>query len=396
LPFVVLLGLVGFCALIPRRRQSTGERRARDWSTAPRFLVVIPAHDEEGNIAETVASCRAVHYDASRFAVVVIADNCTDHTARTSREAGAEIYERVDPDRVSKGYALIDFFRAMADGDRLARYDGVVLVDADTAVDAGMLSAFASALEDGIDWAQGYYTVRNPDASWRTRLLTYAFSLFNGAWLLGLDRLGLGANFRGNGMCLSTRGLARHPWRAHGLVEDQEFGWGLRLAGERIRFVPEARVYGEMVSRGSDAASQRQRWETGRRALRPMFFRPLLGSRALPLSRKALAVLDLFFPPLTILLAALTASASIYPLVWLVPELAPAAWRLLPWHAAMAVAVAAYALSPLFGLGLPVRYLGSLLALPYYAAWRVATTSRARATRWVRTQREAPAGSRRT
>jgi hypothetical protein len=44
-------------------------------------------------------------------------------------------------------------------------------------VDPGILSTFATALAEGKDWIQCYYTVRNPDASWRTRMMTFAFSL---------------------------------------------------------------------------------------------------------------------------------------------------------------------------------------------------------------------------
>ena len=53
----------------------------------------------------------------------------------------------------------------------------------------------------------------------------------------------------------------------------------------------------------------------------------------------------------------------------------------------MAVALACYALSPLLALGLPVRYLASLVALPYYAVWKLIAT-RGKPTAWVRTPRE--------
>jgi cellulose synthase/poly-beta-1,6-N-acetylglucosamine synthase-like glycosyltransferase len=385
-PCFAFLGLVAAAALAPRRRRAA----ARDEvSPPPRFLFVIPAHDEEANVGATVASCKAVDYDPGRFTVLVIADNCNDGTAVAARAAGAVVVERTDPGRRSKGYALDDVLQGLADSGELARYDAAILVDADTEVDPGLPRAFAASLAEGADWAQGYYSVKNPDASWRTRLLTCALGLFNGAWLLGQDRLGLGANFRGNGMCLSTRGLARHPWRAHGLVEDQEFGWSLRLAGERVRFVPGARVYAEMVCRGRDAASQRHRWEAGRRSLRPRFARPLLASRRIGPGRKLLAAADLFFPPLVPLFLALSAALTVHALAPFDPGLLPAARALRPWHAAMLLAAVAYAASPFLTLGLSLRYATSLWAAPYYAVWKFFATFRVRTTAWVRTPREA-------
>ena len=77
-PWFALMTLVTAAALarrMGRRRPAPGE------AGTPRFLVVVPAHDEEGVIAVTVRSCLALDYDPGRFQVVVIADNCTDATA---------------------------------------------------------------------------------------------------------------------------------------------------------------------------------------------------------------------------------------------------------------------------------------------------------------------------
>jgi cellulose synthase/poly-beta-1,6-N-acetylglucosamine synthase-like glycosyltransferase len=383
-PFFAFLAMVTVAALARRRGAPMGSRPER----AYRFLFVIPAHDEVANIAATVASCRAVAYDPAGSAVFVIADNCTDATAEIARAAGAEVFERHDLERKSKGYALEDFFRETTESGALADFDAAVLVDADTVVEPNILTVFAGALAGGADWVQCYYSVRNPDASWRTRLLTYAFSLFNGVWLLGQDGLGLSVGFRGNGMGLSTRGLARVPWTCHGLVEDQEFGWTLRIAGERVRFVPGTRVYAEMVSRGSGSVSQRQRWEEGRRLLRSQFVRPLLTSRAIGPGRKLLYLIDLEFPPLMPLMAGLLAVAAVHPAALLDGRLAPLSRLLLPWHALMALATLAYAASPFLALGLPLRYLKSLSSVPYYAVWKLSATFRSRTAGWVRTRRE--------
>ncbi len=399
LPFFGLMALVTISAFLGGRRRSSrvdpkaATATAADAAGSLRLLVVIPAHNEEANVGATVASCLDSAYDPSRFHVCVIADNCTDDTAFQARQAGAEVFERTNETRRSKGYALEDFFetrrtqsfpefvssegkhspplrRGGRGGSRLARsigrsrrrppsipllkggrnsgnptqthtsekirrsqgqggdanpydFDAVIVIDADTVIDRGLLSSIARALGEGSDWIQCYYTVRNPDASWRTRLLTYAFSLFNGVWLLGQDRLGLGSGFRGNGMAFSARGLARVPWKAYGLVEDQEFSWMLRVAGERVRFLPDARVYGEMVTRGKSAVSQRKRWEEGRSSLRSKFFRPILNSQALSLPHKLLDLLDLFMLPLMPLLAAfLLAATAIFWLPWTTARIA--------------------------------------------------------------------------
>jgi cellulose synthase/poly-beta-1,6-N-acetylglucosamine synthase-like glycosyltransferase len=356
---------------------------------APRFVVVIPAHDEEGVIAETVRSCLAIDYPPGLARVVVIADNCVDGTAEAARAAGAEVVERRTPDRRSKGHALEYLFGRFQGGELGPEPDAYALVDADTVVDPGLLRTFAGALARGCAWSQCYYTVRNPDASWRTRLMTYAFSLFNGVWPTGQGRLGLGVGLKGNGMCFDSRALRRFPWRAYGLVEDLEFSWMLKMAGERVHFLRETRVFGEMVSRGgAAAAAQRSRWEAGRRALRGRFLGPLLRSEQFGIVRKTAYAIELIFPPLVALAASLVLASAIHPAARIAPGLLPAARALAPIHAAMAASLLIYALSPLRVMGLPARHLLALAALPYYAAWKLAAVARRRPDAWVRTARE--------
>jgi hypothetical protein len=301
------------------------------------------------------------------------------------------VIERINPSCRSKGHALEYFF--LESPDAAGAFDAAVLIDADTLVDPAILSVFAAALAEGKDWIQCYYTVRNPDASWRTRMMTYAFSLFNGVWLKGQDRLGLGVGLKGNGMCFSSRGLGRFPWKAHGLAEDLEFSWLLRVAGERIHFLPQTRVRGTMPTRGgSAAAAQRRRWEAGRQALRRPFLGPLLQSPRIGPFTKVMYLIDLVFPPLVTLLLGLLVAASLHLGASFDPRLLATTRWLLPIHAAMAMVLASYALSPFLALDLPVRYLTSLASLPYYAAWKLLVTFGRNPTAWVRTPREPATG----
>ena len=247
--FLLLLGTAAAALLARRKPVPAGE-------PVSRFLVVIPAHDEEVGIAATVASCRAADYPESLFRVIVIADNCTDRTASVARDAGATVVERFDEAKKSKGYAIEYLIARLVESGEFEALDAFVLVDADTTIDAGLLRRFDAGLRSGQDWIQCYYTVANPDQSWRTRLMTYAFSLFNGVLPLGQDVLGVGAGLRGNGMCFSTRGLRRRPFSSYGLVEDMEFSWVIRLDGEKIAFEPDARVHGAMVGSGGLGGGQ--------------------------------------------------------------------------------------------------------------------------------------------
>ena len=357
--------------------------------TPSRFLIVIPAHDEAGVIGVTVRSCLAVRYPQDQFQVWVIADNCTDSTASQAASMGAEVMTRTDPTRKSKGYALEDFFAGAASNPAIRPFDAYVLVDADTSVSPNLLRAFDQSLQRGDDFIQGYYTVRNADASWRTRLMTYAFGLANGVWLSGSDQLGLSVGLKGNGMCFRARALDRFPWQVYGLVEDMEYAWALRVAGARVRFQPLAQVQGEMVSRGgSGAISQRQRWESGRRALRSSVRPKLWRSSKLSPLQKITYQIELSFPPLSRLVAILVAIsildvggywASEGQEIWLlIGTFIVGGWTSLTM----------YLLSPVIVMSLPPRYLFSLGYLPYYMAWKLVIGPIKKSGDWVRTPRE--------
>ena len=141
-----------------------------------RFDIVVPAHNEESGIGQTVASLLAVDYPRGLFRLFVVADNCADRTAQRAAEAGAQVLVRSDPDHRGKGYTLAyAFTRSLSDGFA----DAIVVVDADSLVSDNLLLAFASRLEKGASVLQADYGVRNPSSSWRTRMMTIALAAFH-------------------------------------------------------------------------------------------------------------------------------------------------------------------------------------------------------------------------
>ena len=129
-PFFLFLLAIVVAAFFSKARRSLPSGLGQT-----RFLIVIPAHDEQGAIGATVRSCQGLDYDPDRFRVFVIADNCTDGTAQEAREAGATVVERTDPDLRSKGHALEYFFTMIPEGRPDAGHDATVLIDSDTVVD---------------------------------------------------------------------------------------------------------------------------------------------------------------------------------------------------------------------------------------------------------------------
>jgi GT2 family glycosyltransferase len=379
LPLLLAAGYLALLAALSRR--SAPAEPGGAWM---RFDLVVPAHDEERGIAATVASLSLVRWPALQRRIVVVADNCTDQTAERAAAAGARVLVRRDADHQGKGHALAHAFQScLADGFA----DALVVVDADTLVAPDLPQAFASRLAAGALAIQADYRVRNPEESWRTQLMSLAFTLFHRVRSLGRERLGLSCGLRGNGMCLSTRLLREVPWDAFSLVEDVEYGLRLGEADVRVWYADEGRVFGEMVSSGPASSSQRRRWEDGRRSLARRRAWPLLAEawRRRSVVVADLAV-DLLVPPLAPLFAAavLVAASGAALRLEAGASLAMMCVSISPSVMLLAYVLRGYQLS---GSGL--AGLGAMAHAPGYLAWKLwarATGSRTTG-RWVRTPR---------
>jgi cellulose synthase/poly-beta-1,6-N-acetylglucosamine synthase-like glycosyltransferase len=386
LPYFLFLLAISLAAIFTARREmAPGDASAR-------FLIAIPAHDEESGILATVRSCLESKYPAPLFDVAVIADNCADQTADVARSAGARVVERFDEEKKSKGYAIEFLLESLANSGELDSMNAVVVVDADTTIDPNLLRSFDQGLRAGHDWMQAYYTVANPDQSWRTRLMTYALSLYNGVMQIGQNALRSSAGFKGNGMCFSTDGLRRRPWKSYGLVEDMEYSWMLRIAGEKIVFLPEVSVYGTMLGSGGTAAvNQRRRWEFGRAEIRTKFLGTLLRSGQLGWFEKTLAACELTIPSMAVIALIYAFVAAVDTLVWFQLRGSPSTILggfLFACAAFLTISLATYAISPVLVLRLPLRYLSSTLLFPLYLGWKLMVALRGRPRQWVRTARE--------
>jgi 1,2-diacylglycerol 3-beta-glucosyltransferase len=354
-----------------------------------RFDVVVPAHNEEAGIAGTVENLLAVDYPQAMRRIIVVADNCTDETAKRAAAAGATVLERTDASRRGKGYALaFAFERSLAAGN----VDAVAVVDADTKVTPNLLRAFDARLSGGARAVQAEYAVENREASWRTRLMHIAFTLFHDVRSRARELLAVSAGLRGNGMAFSLGLLREVPHDAFSIVEDVEYGVRIGLEGHRVHYAGEARVFGEMVTSGAASQSQRRRWEGGRWGLARKHA-PVLVAEGI---RRRSAMLldlaaDLLVPPLTyVVFAAGVGFVAAAARHWLGHG---PWWSAVPWAMAM-VFLGIYVARGLWLARVGPGVVLDLLWAPIYMTWKVvlavraAPREKAKEQEWVRTARE--------
>jgi len=197
LSVLALLPVLAFCletvlALLPRK-----ELHWPRGSPRPRAAVLIPAHNEELLLQQTLAAILPTLAPGDR--VLVVADNCDDQTAEVSRRAGAEAVERSDPSRRGKGYALDYGLRALSQDPP----DVVVVIDADCLLAAETVDLLARVAGSTLRPVQALnLTDRNPPAGPVQTVSTLANRFTNLIRPLGLARVNMPCRLMGTGMAI--------------------------------------------------------------------------------------------------------------------------------------------------------------------------------------------------
>lgn len=260
---VLLVPAVACCAyylFLAAVQLLTGERRRLPETNANHtFAILIPAHDEEEALPATLAACAELDYPADRFTVYVVADNCTDRTAKVATAAGAVVLERHDEERRGKGQALAWALERVLPG----RADAVVVLDADCRLDRHALRAFDERLSVGDAVLQASYVAANPEDSSISYAVAVGNLLENNLFYAPKSRLGLAVLLRGTGMVFRRDVLEAHPWQAHSVTEDTEYTLELLRAGISVRFLSHTHVVSDFPAHAGQLRVQRQRWAAG-------------------------------------------------------------------------------------------------------------------------------------
>ena len=238
------------------------------------FALIIAAHNEEKVIANMVGSLEQLNYPRDAFDIFVVADNCTDSTAKLARESGAIVYERSDSKARGKGNALEWMFSKIYEMDK--KYDTISVFDADNIIDSNYLNEMNDQLNLGYRVVQGYIDSKNPYDSWISAAYSLSFWSINKLFQLSRYNLNLSCQLCGTGFCINTDLLKEIGWGATCLTEDIEFTMKLALNNIKVGWAKGAIVYDEKPLTFSQSWKQRVRWMQGHADVASRFFFKLL------------------------------------------------------------------------------------------------------------------------
>lgn len=242
------------------------------------LTLLIPAHNEAGQIEETLASVFGQTLAPDR--VVVIADNCSDGTVKVSQVMGARVFTTVG-NRHKKAGALNQWLNVHL--GKLRPDDLVMVMDADSILERDFLRNASSYIAKGYDACGGVFSgksgggfvgmlQRNEYARYardvkrkngKTLVLTGTATLFTAACLQAV------VEARKNGQ-LHRRGKGKHRTSRQGevydtqvLTEDNELTFALLHLGFKIIAPAECALQTEVMETWRDLWKQRHRWKRG-------------------------------------------------------------------------------------------------------------------------------------
>ena len=226
-----------------------------------KFMAIIPAHNEEAVVGNLIESLKNQNYNKELYDIYVIADNCTDRTAQVARDAGAIVYERFDPEKKTKGFALDWFIKQKIQEN--ADYDALFVFDADNIVDKNFIKNMNKKLCQGEDVVQGYRDIKNPTDSWITSGYALFYWTMHRFYHLARYNVGLSPLLNGTGFMVRFDVLKPDGWQTKTLTEDIEFSLQRIIKGKKLGWAIDAIVYDEQPVGFKQSWSQRSRWTVG-------------------------------------------------------------------------------------------------------------------------------------
>jgi len=208
-------------------------------SDLPGVSVLVPCHNEELVIADTVRTLLALDYPANLLEILIIDDGSSDRTAEIVRQFTSG--GRVALLQVPAAFAARGKSGALNYASSHATHPILAIYDADNRPDPGALRPLVEALvlDSGLGAAIGMYRCLNRRRNLLTRFLNiegiaYQWIVQAGRWELMRFTALPGTNYVIRRSLLETLG----GWDESALTEDAELTLRIYEAGRSIMFVP--------------------------------------------------------------------------------------------------------------------------------------------------------------
>ncbi|WP_299523935.1 glycosyltransferase [uncultured Methanobrevibacter sp.] len=251
-----------FLSIISLKKQETPV----PYEVPPFVTIIIPAHNEEQTIANTVKSISEINYKLNNddnFEIIVANDGSTDNTGKILSDLKKEISTlRIitrKPPKSGRGKGFV-----LNDALSLSKGEIIGVFDADTHVEKEYLNIIIPYLNNPkVDGVQSRVKMYNKTENFLANMQHVEFKSF-GNTLVAKDNLGNSGFLGGNGQFVKKQAIIESgKWDGFAVTEDLNLSVKILLNGGKIRYCGETAVYQEAVTDWKSFFKQRTRWAIG-------------------------------------------------------------------------------------------------------------------------------------
>lgn len=257
---MVTYGLYSIAATKYQKRKLKRHPQVINENYKPYVSIMIPAHNEEEVISNTVENILQLDYPS--FEIIVIDDRSSDNTANVINEL-ANKYEKVvayirDKDVFPGKSAVLN------DALKIAKGEAILVFDADATVEPDFLKKLIPNLEPAdVGAVQARKIIRNKDDNFLTKCQNNEYTM-DTHLQAGRDAVKGAVELRGNGELIKREAIEDiGGWNNYTITDDLDMSTRLHIKGWDVRFCPEACVYEEGIMYIFPLFRQRRRWLEG-------------------------------------------------------------------------------------------------------------------------------------
>jgi cellulose synthase/poly-beta-1,6-N-acetylglucosamine synthase-like glycosyltransferase len=243
----------------------------------PSCTILIPAHNEEKVIGDTVQAMLALRYPREKLRIIIINDGSQDRTEEIVRQY-AESDERVILFNVPKGEGGKGKSRALNLAIPKVQSDIIAVYDADNTPDPDALRYLVIQLVHNKELGAviGKFRSINKHATLLNRFINIETLSFQSMLQAGRWQLHKVATLPGTNYVMWTHLLrSLNGWDEEALTEDSEMSIRLYEEGYKIKFIPYAITYEQEPQEWKVWLKQRLRWVRGNNYVITKFWKDL-------------------------------------------------------------------------------------------------------------------------
>ena len=231
------------------------------------FSILIPSHNEEDVIYDTLQNIQKIKYPKDYFNVYIIMDNCTDNTLKEFNRFKQDYPFSTNINKIivnggSKPKALNKAISYLKENN-LWNADNIIILDADNIISDTMLQSYDYYHKMYNDILQCRILSAN-DNNIISQGFTSSFNFMAYGFQYTRNCIGLSASLSGTGFSIKRDIFDKVGFnKCDTLTEDLEFSILCILNGYKIKYVPEEYVLNQHLESFKPSLIQRIRWCRG-------------------------------------------------------------------------------------------------------------------------------------